>query len=218
MQRKGALLLTTLSIILFLSGCIDKSSEENSDQMEENNSTKQLIEDKATQIKELEEKYEEIQDTLHSIETAFNYKKEEADYYQSLIDELINDYSDAQLRDLAKKLWDYELEVNGSPIPRDGMVEVQITTIEISLIQRQPAYIVLPNDIFMQGKISGNYNEHIKFYSKPSETYGTDGTVVTGVHHKFVDVEKGATISFSITEELKKRLGLDTSEITVKNR
>lgn len=218
MQRKGTLLLTTLSIIVFLSGCMDKSSEENSYLIDEKIATKQLIEDEDTQIKDLEEKYEELQDTLHSIKTELDYKKEEAEYYQRLINDLIYDYSDAQLRDLAKKLWDYELEVNGSPVPRDGIVEAQNNTIEISLIQRQPANVVLPNDIFMEGKISGNYYEHLKFNSDPSETYGTDGTVVTGVHHKFVDVEKGATISFSITEELMKRLGLDTSEIKIKNR
>ncbi|ALC85249.1 hypothetical protein AM499_05025 [Bacillus sp. FJAT-22090] len=215
MQKKGTLLLTTLTIIVLLSGCID--TVENSDKLDEKNASKQLIEEKEIQIRELEEKNEELQDTLSSIETDFKYTKEEADYYNQLIDDLISDYSETQLKDLAKKLWDYELEVNGLAIPRDGIVEVQNNTIEISLIQRQPAYVVLPDDIFMQGKISGNYNEHLKFNTNPSETYFTDGTVVTGVHHKFIDVEKGATISFSITEELKISLGLDTSEITIKN-
>lgn len=215
MQKKGTLLLTTFTIIVLLSGCID--TVENSDKLDEKNASKQLIEEKEIQIRELEEKNEELQDTLSSIETDFKYTKEEADYYNQLIDDLISDYSETQLKDLAKKLWDYELEVNGLAIPRDGKVEVQNNTIVISLIQRQPAYVVLPDDIFMQGKISGNYNEHLKFNTNSSETYFTDGTVVTGVHHKFIDVEKGATISFSITEELKISLGLDTSEITIKN-
>ena len=215
---RGTLLLTTLSIIVLLSGCTDNHTVENSDKLDEKIATIELIEGKEIQIRELEEKNEELQDTLASIETDLNYAKEEANYYNQLIDDLINDYSEAQLIDLAKKLWDYELEINGLAVPRDGIVEVQKNTFEISLIQRQPAYVVIPDDIFMQGKISGNYNEHLTFNSNPSETYGTDGTVVTGVHHKFIDVEKGTTISFSITEELKEILGLDTSEITVKNR
>ncbi|MFJ7828541.1 hypothetical protein [Psychrobacillus sp. NPDC096623] len=217
MQKKGTLLLITLSIILLLSGCIDKTVE-NSGKLDEKKDSEKLIEDKEIQIRELEKKNEELQDTLSSIKTDLNYTKEEADYYKNLIDELISDYSEAQLEDLAKKLWDYELEVNGLAVPRNGIVELQENIIEISLIQSQPAYVVLPDDIFIQGKISGNYNEHLKFTSNPSETYSTDGTVVTGVHHKFVDVEKGTTISFSVTEELKKRLGLDTSEITIKMR
>ncbi|TQR15628.1 hypothetical protein [Psychrobacillus soli] len=218
MQKKGILLLAILSMIVFLAACIDKSSVDNSIEMDEKDATKQLIEDKDTQIKKLEEKNEELQDSLHSIQTDLNYTKEEANYYNQLIDELLNDYSDAQLLELAKKLWNYELEVNGSPVPRDGIIEIQENTIEISLIETQPAYVVLPDDIFIQGKVSGNYYDHLKFNANPSETYGTDGTVVTGVHHKFVDVEKGATISFSITEELKKSLGLDTAEIMIKSR
>ncbi|MFD1039317.1 hypothetical protein ACFQ3N_13070 [Virgibacillus byunsanensis] len=218
MQKIVILLLTTLSIIVFVSGCTEKGSVDTSDKTDEDTATKQLIEDKDTQIKQLEEKNEELQNTLQQIETDFNYMKEEAEYYNQFIDDILNDYSDAQLKDLAKELWDYELVVNEAPVPRDGIIEVQKNTIEISMVQKQPAYVVLPNDIFMQGKINGNYDEHINFNTNPTETYGTDGTIVTGMHYKFVDVEKDATISFSITEELKKRLGLDTSEVTIKNR
>ncbi|WP_139184835.1 hypothetical protein [Virgibacillus subterraneus] len=221
MEKIVTLLLTTLCIIVFLSvsGCTDKSSIQNNDKTNDDNATKQLIEDKDAQIKKLEEKNEELKNTLQSIETDFNYAKEEADYYNQLIDDLINEYSDAQLKDLAKELWDYELEVNGSPVPKDGIIEVKKNTIKVSVVQRQPPYVVLPKDIFTQGKISGNYNEHlIKFNPSPTKTYGTDGTIVTGTHHQFVDVEKGAIISFSITGELRKRLGLDTSEVTIKKR
>lgn len=193
-------------MIFFLAGCIDKDALEDSNQMDE----------KDAKIKELEMKNEELQETLQSIQTNYNNTKEQADYYNQLIDELLNDYSDAQLKDLAIRLWDYELEVNGSPIAKDGVVEVNKNTFEISVIERQPAYVVLPNDIFTQGKISGNYYEHLTFNTEPSESYATDGTVVTATHHKFADMEKGTTISISITEELKKRLGMDTSVITIK--
>lgn len=156
---------------------------------------------------------------MHSLEIDLKYSKDEADYYNQLINDLIKDYSDVELREFAKELWDYDLKVNELTVPDDGVIEVQANTIEISVVQMQPAYVVLPNDIFMKGKISGNYNEHIlEFNPSPSETYGTDGTIVTGMHYKFVDVENGATISFSITEELKKRLGLYTSEIKIKKR
>ena len=217
MQKKVTLLLATLSIIIvFLAGCVGKNSVEINDKLNENNLTNQLIEEKDTQIKELKAKNEKLEDTLLTLKTDLNNRKEEADYYHQLIDDLINNYSDVQLIDLAKELWEYELQVNGTPVPADGIVEVQKSTIDISVIQRQPAYSILTNDIFMQGKISGNYYEHLLFNISPSETNGTDGTTVTGMHYKFVDVKKGETLSFSITEELKKRLGIDTSEITIK--
>ena len=50
-----------------------------------------------------------------------------------------------------------------------------------------------------QGQIKGNYTEHIKMNASPTETYFTDGTVVTEIHHKFEDVKEGSTISFTIT-------------------
>lgn len=218
MQKNGALILITLSIIVFLSACNEKNSVMTSDKTDEKDAMNQLIEDKNNKIKELEEKNKELDNTLNSMNVDLNNTKEEANYYNLLIKDLLQDYNNDQLKDLAKKLWTYELEVNGSPIPSDGIVEIQQNIIEISVIQKQPAYNVLPDDIFMQGKISGNYYEHLKFNINPSETYATDGTIVTGVHHKFNDVEKGDTISFSLTEELKNRVGLDTSEITIKTR
>ncbi|MCH7323352.1 hypothetical protein LZ480_15865 [Solibacillus sp. MA9] len=206
--------------MFILVACSDNNRDNstNSDDIDEVNASTQLLEDKTTQIDKLEKQNEELQADLDNIQTDFNYKKEEADYYKQLIDDLIKGYSNAQLKDLAIKLWDYELEINGVTVPPNGIVEIHETAIEISLMERQPVYLVLPNKITMQGQINGNYPEHITMNSKPTETYFTDGTVVTGIHHKFVGVEEGSTISFTITEELKKRLGLETTQITINNR
>ena len=172
-------------------------------------------EDKTIQIITLEQQNEELQATLENMQANLNYTKDEAKYYKQLIDDLIKGYSDAQLKDLAVKLWDYELKINGVTVPTNGIVEIQENTIEISLVEKQPAYPVLPNEILMQGQISGNYTEHINMNATPTETYFTDGTVVTGIHHKFEDVKAGLTMSFTITEELKERLGLNTTQITI---
>lgn len=206
--------------MFILVACSNKNegNSTNNDKVEEVNASTQLLEDKTTQINKLEVQNEELQATLNNIQSDFNYKKEEAEYYKQLIDDLIKGYSDTQLKDLAIKLWDYELEINGVTVPTNGIVEIQENTIEISLIQRQSAYPILPTEIFMQGQISGHYIDHLKVISNPSETYVTDGTVVTAIHHKFVDVEKGSTISFIITEELKKRLGLETTQITINKK
>lgn len=196
----------------------DGDNSTNSNEKEEVNYSTQLSEEKITQIKKLEEKNAELQDTLNSIQTDFNYKKEEADYYKLLIEDIIKSYSNAQLKDLAIKLWDYELEINGVTVPTNGIVEIQENSIEVSLIEKQPDYPILPNEILIQGKISEDYTEHIKMNSNPTETYVTDGTVVTGIHHEFVDVDKDSTISFTVTDQLKKRLGLETSQITINKK
>ncbi|MEO4055178.1 hypothetical protein [Solibacillus sp. CAU 1738] len=213
-------IIVCLSFMFILVACSNKNEDNstNSDKIEEVNASTQLLEDKTTQINNLEKQKEELQAALHNIQIDFNYKKEEADYYKQLIDDLIKGYSNAQLKDLAIKLWDYKLLINGVTVPTNGKVEIQENAIEISLTQRQSEYPILPYEIFIQGKISGDYMEHLKVNSNPAETYVTDGTVVTGIHHKFVDVEKGSTISFTITEELKKRLGLETTQIIIFNK
>lgn len=206
--------------MFILVGCSNKNEENspNSDKVEEVNASTQSLADNTAQIDKLEIQNEELQTSLDNLQTEFNYKKEEAEYYQQLIDDLIKDYSDAELKELATKLWDYELEINGVPVPLNGLVDSQEQTIEISLIERQADYPVLPAEIYMQGQLSGDYVEHLKVNSNPSETNVTDGTVVTAVHHKFENVEKGSTISLTLTEELKNRLGLETAEITINKK
>lgn len=212
--------MVCLSLMFILVACSNNNGDNstNNEKIDEVNASTQTLEDKTSQIKKLEEQNEQLQATLDNIQTNLNYKKEEADYYKKLIDDLIKGYSNAQLKDLAIKLWEYKLEINGVAVPTNGIVEIQENPIEISLSERQSGYPILPNEIFMQGKINGNYTEHIKMNTNPAETYSTDGTVVTGIHHKFVDVEKGSTISFTITEELKNRLGLETTQITINIR
>lgn len=200
--------------MFFLSACSDNNSKNN----DEVNASVQLSENQTTQIDKIEKQNEALQAELEQMQTDLNYKKEEAEYYKQLIDDFIKDYSNAQLNELAIKLWDYKLEINGLTVPANGIVDLQDTDIEISLIESQPAYLVLPNEIFMQGKLSGDYMEHLKLNGKPTETTVTDGTIVTGIHHKYVDVAEGSTFTFTITEELKQRLGLETTQITINNR
>lgn len=200
--------------MFFLSACSDNNSKNN----DEVNASVQLSENQTTQIDKIEKQNEALQAELEQMQTDLNYKKEEAEYYKQLIDDFIKDYSNAQLNELAIKLWDYKLGINGLTVPANGNVNLQDTDIEISLIESQPAYLVLPNEIFMQGKLSGDYMEHLKLNGKPTETTVTDGTVVTGIHHKYVDVAEGSTFTFTITEELKQRLGLETTQITINNR
>lgn len=200
--------------MFFLSACSDNNSKNN----DEVNALTQPSEQQSAEIDTLEKQNEALQAELEQIQTDLNYKKEEADFYKQLMNDLMEGYSDAQLQEVAIKLWDYQLQVNDVTVLPNGIVEIQENSIEISLTEGQPVYQVLPNEIFMQGKLSGDYMEHLKLNGKPTETTVTDGTVVTGIHHKYVDVAEGATFTLTITEELKQRLGLETTQITIHNR
>ncbi|WP_203332928.1 hypothetical protein [Planococcus beigongshangi] len=216
-MKKISVCLVLLVLLVACSNEDEGNSAEN-DRAEELNDLTQLLEEKTAQINKLEMHKEELQLIVDNLQLDFNYKQEEAVFYKQWLDELVKDYSDTELKDLAIKLWEYDLLINGLPVPANGMVDMKEDTIAISLSQHQSAYPILPNDLFMLGQVSGNYMDHLKMNSNPSETYGTDGTIVTAIHHKFTDVEKGATISLTVSEELKKRLGLETTEITINKK
>lgn len=200
--------------MLILAACSDENSKSN----DEVNASTQLSENQATQIAEIEKQNEALQAELEQIQTDLKYKDEEAVYYKRFIDDLMKDYSDAQLKDVAIQLWDYQLQVNDVTVPPNGIVEVQENSIEISLTEAQPNYEVLPNELLMQGQMSEDYRKHLTANTKPNETIVTDGTVVTGIHHKYVDVAEGTTLTFTMTEQLKQRLGLETTQITIHKR
>lgn len=201
-----------LSFVLILAACSNNNEDNANDNAKAINASIQPSEE---QINKLSLQNEELQAVLDNIQTDLNYKKEEAEYYKQLINDLIKDYSETELKDLAIKFWDYQIEVNGVSVPSNGTVESKENKIEISLKESQSAFPILPNEIFIKGQISGNYIDHLIMNSIPNETYVTDGTVVTAIHHKFEDVDKGATISFEVSEELRKRLGLKTTQITI---
>ncbi|WP_417897782.1 hypothetical protein ABN702_16040 [Bacillus haimaensis] len=58
-------------------------------------------------------------------------------------------------------MWKYELKVNGVAVSKDGKAQIQEDSMEISIIQRQPAYYILPDDETEKGKINGAYLEHL---------------------------------------------------------
>ena len=205
-------IIVGFSFVLILASCSNNNEDNAHNKAEEINATTQPSEE---QINKLSVQNEELQAALDNIQTDLNYKIEEIEYYKQLINDLIKDYSETELKDLAIKFWDYQLKVNGVSVPPNGTVETKENKIEISLKESQSAFPILPNEIFIKGQISGDYIDHLKMNSIPNETYVTDGTVVTAVHHKFVDVNKGSTITFTVSEELRKRLGLETTQITI---
>lgn len=203
-----------LGLMLILAACADNNSTNN----DEVNASVQLSENQTTQIDKIEKQKEALQAELEQMQTDLNYKKEEAEYYKQLIVELMKDYSDTQLINVAIQLWDYELQVNGLAVPPNGIVEVHDHSIEISLTEAQPNYEVLPNELLMQGQMSEDYRKQLTANTKPNETNVTDGTVVTGIHHQYEDVAEGTTLTFTLTEQLKQRLGLETTQITIHKR
>ena len=213
MWKKTILFSFSIIVISILWGCEDTSSVDKQKALEENDL---LIEEQKEQIDKLKKQHEELLNELDAQNIDLNYAKEQITYYEQFTEDALLFLSESELLELAKKQWTYSLTVNNQPIPKNGYVEIQENIMEISLVQIQAPYNPLPYDIYSQGAISGKYEEHLQQLTPPpTETYWTDGTLTTGLHYKYEKLESASTISFFITEELKERLGLDTTQIEV---
>ncbi|WP_391115845.1 hypothetical protein [Psychrobacillus sp. L3] len=212
-MKKIVTILAMIGVSIIFFGCESTSVNENNETLNED---QLLIEAQEAQIKKLEKENDELLTKLNSTQLNLKYAGEQITYFQQFSQDALDYLSDKELLVLAKKQWEYTLEVNGQMMPKDGEIEIQENNIEISLSERQPANNALPVEIYSKGVISGSYEKHIQdFKPAPTETYWRDGTVVTAIQYHYLEVKSGTTISFSITDELKERLGLNTTQIAI---
>ena len=202
-----------IGIAILSFGCENTNLNGNNETLNEN---QLIIKEQESQINKLRKQNEELLSNLDSSQLELKFAREQIAYCQQFSQDALLYLSDKELRELAKNQWKYTLEVNNQIVPKDGKMQIQENTIEISLSELQSAYNALPGEFFSKGAISGRYEKHIQdFKPTPTETYWTDGTVVTAIHYQYFEVKSGTTISFSITDELAERLGLHTTQISI---
>jgi hypothetical protein len=115
---------------------------------------------------------------------------------------MLKQMNSAQISQLVRNCWVYEIEINGKSIPKNGNIKVKEGEIKISSYQTMKYSDFFPPSIYNQGRISGNYTEEF-LELQPDEEYGTDGTVVSAVHYVFKSVEKDTVITMKISEGLQ---------------
>ena len=182
-----------------------------------------VLDEQQEKVKKLEEQIVKLEDEINSQNVELDYKKEEAAYHKQFIQEIIPYLDESELNNLTKMQWKYQLQINDADIPKNGQITVKKGTVKVSLFEQQPIFKSLPDDTISKGKISGEYINHLQMLTpKPSETESFDGIVwkdkysTTGINHNYLDAKSEAQISFTITEELRERLGLDTHKVIIK--
>lgn len=104
----------------------------------------------------------------------------------------------------------YEIEVDDDPVPPDGMVYVH--TLNPSLVVRERMTVHEPRE---EDEISGYIEDHVLEISGEYEMTQRDGTVVCADVYDFKNFGLHSAVKVKITEELAKRAGLETTEITI---
>lgn len=162
-------------------------------------------------IKELEEK-------ISSLEIELNFLRGKVDEQEKYIKMLMQkSYSSKELLEIAKNEWKYRLTINGKDVPKNEVVEVNTSNLEIVLSETQSAYPMLPIEIYNKGALK-NYQEHIKIMAPKSIKYdinAASGTIVDSIQYQFKNLKKGTKVQIKITDELKQRLNLKSNMIVI---
>ena len=217
-MKKRIFIISVLFIFLsiFVIGC-ESESKENVDMVgyedEINDSQKEIYENE----KEISNEDDEISklkidneaninETTHDMELDIHYLTEERDYYQEFIDSYLLNLSEDELIKIALSEWTYsiyienlEVEEEKIIIPENGIVNLNVSSFCIALVERTPAFPILRNyeDIFMKGSID-NYRSHINLMDDNKinwEESGRDGTVVTSKTYEISDLKKKSKCS-----------------------
>lgn len=193
---------------VMLIGCtnnvVPKEMKSSAEEVESNtNEEKQIISEYKSEIESLQVQAESL--------------NEKNQYLVTVIKQVTEDYSDEEMLDFSHSQVRYDLKINGESIPQDGQVTIPAGKIEILLGEQNLGYDFVPAEWIEKGKLSGNYIDHIVNFDTTSWTEtGLDGTVNSAQGYFKTNAAAGDQFSFSITDELKSRLKLDTNLIQIK--
>lgn len=157
--------------------------------------------------------------SVGELELELSFAQDKLEHYQSVIDQMLPSLTDEEKLQLAKSQFTYELMINNIPIPSNGRLEVEKGEVNLLLTYRIPPVYVLPDEWIQKGHndfISGDFFKHIQNIEPGGgEEVYADGVNITGRGYKYTNVKSGEKITFTVTDELKESLELETNEIEI---
>ncbi|MFZ7134577.1 MAG: hypothetical protein ACOWWR_19700 [Eubacteriales bacterium] len=204
-MNKKILIYLCVLLIIFGTSCTNK------DVIEENTQN-------SKKIKELESTITQLQEEIDTYKEQQIYDGEERDFYLNFIKNLMDYLSEEEQIKLAQSQWKYHILIDEDPIPVNGTIEISKDNFKLTVIEEQNPFTALPDEIHVKGRISGSlFSNHIKFLNtKPNETTGEDGTIVSSTIYTFNNLTADSIINLEVSAELQQILGLNTNIITIK--
>ena len=149
-----------------------------------------------------------------SLELENNPSTGELDYYKKLTTRTVNLLSGEQLTELASMEWHYKLMLNGEEFKGQN-IKVDGDSIQIILSENREENSILPEELKKKGQL-GNFFKQITIESRiEPEITNRDEAYTTSVLYKFPKLSPGDKIKISMSEELRKRLGLDSKNYVI---
>lgn len=171
--------------------------------------------DDGEKLQETQGQVEVNADEVESLRAQNKYLTQKNQQLVASIQQAIAHLSDEEMLEFAQSQFVYELQVNRVPVPKNGQMSVAAGDVEVLLAQYSLGHDFLPAKWVEKGKISEDYMDHLGNFDTTNWTLtGTDGTVNTAQGYQ-TNLKAGQSVFFRITDELKKRLQLDTKEIQI---
>jgi hypothetical protein len=124
--------------------------------------------------------------------------------YKNFLNKVLGYLNEEEMLQLAKSEYIYRLEINGEPVPSDGVIEMDTNSFDVFLSQEQPGYLILPREILQKGAISGDYFDHLTIKGvTPKNISRGDGTVITSSTYEFENLPSNTSLILEVSDELK---------------
>lgn len=214
-KKKRIVLMPAVVMIFLLLGTAVWSAT----MFSNNNNTQNAVTTEVQQENAEYQMQESTDETSKIAELEFEVSRfeEEREYYHSVISRMMSKLNNEEMLELAKSHFSYDIKVNQQQLPNDGRIEVDPGEVDVLLtFSMTPHYNVLSEEWYEKGMISGDYFSHITHVEPNNwEEIYADGSNVTARGYKFKNLKSGSIISMSISEELKERLSLNTTNIEI---
>jgi|GEM_PF-5926651 len=117
-------------------------------------------------------------------------------------------------KEIADNLFQYNVEMNGDSIPKNGIVELEDPKAEMVDSRRVSAIAtskIFPDEMMDKAGLTGNFIGHLKMKEAgPTNTNSTDGTVANAIIYQIHNL---SPVPFSWEFRMKEKQGCQTNNI-----
>ncbi|MBP1308833.1 major membrane immunogen (membrane-anchored lipoprotein) [Paenibacillus sp. 1182] len=208
---------TLLAGVLFLTGCSPSDTEKQTQEVAPPKQQEQSMQkDFEKQPAKGELKITDAQKVQAYVDEQ-NRKMEamsqEVDYYKQYAKDMILILPSDKVQELINKEYHYAVTINNIQFPQSGILEIRETAFDIVFTEDRVKFSVLPESESVKGKIPTDLEDAVSTSASP-QTKDEDGKTILTYSYK--DLKPGERISFKISDELKKKLSVNTNELVVK--
>ena len=182
--------------------------------------------------KQLEQKNKELEKLNQKIEKAEQEKvslTDEIAYDQAFVQKAMELLTEEQKELFIQSEWQYSLQLDGidiSQLLQDQTITLEKSSFQVTLTEKKPAYMALPEELINTGKVGSNLSELITIEEGNASNEKQEkknlyemSTIEEGLNnsvtYQLKDIKDKTTVILNLTDELQKRLNLKVNQLTI---